>query len=424
MSFSPMFGDLHSTISHILKISEELNSFKDLDSLLDKTLLESRKLCNADSGTIYLIKDKKLHFSYVHNDTLFSADTVNKHIYTDVQLPIDEHSIAGYVALHGKMLALKDVYDIPTDLPFTFNPYFDEQTGYKTLSVLTVPIRTFQNKILGVIQLINARDENNKPAHFTELTQLYIPLFANNAALAIEHGLMTREMIIRMMKMAELRDPTETAAHVLRVGAYCAEIYHKWAQNKGLPVAEIKRVKDMVRIASMLHDVGKVGIPDAILKKKGKLSENEYNIMKYHTVFGARLFETSTSELDAMSAGICLNHHEKWNGGGYPGKIDDIFSSDVRIGPPKSGEDIPLPARITAVADVFDALTSQRSYKDAWSDDRTLGLLKEERGKHFDPDVVDSFFEIFDTIEAIRAKFQDEETDRLSIALEERLAGV
>jgi response regulator RpfG family c-di-GMP phosphodiesterase len=157
----------------------------------------------------------------------------------------------------------------------------------------------------------------------------------------------------------------------------------------------------------MLHDVGKVGIPDAILKKKGKLNEEEFRVMKMHTLFGSRLFYTSESEWEIMASEISLNHHEKWDGTGYPGEISDIYDDNVILGKGKKGCEIPLSARIVALADVYDALISNRVYKDAWEEEKTLYYIKNESGKHFDPELVKIFIEIYDVIKAIRNKWHD-----------------
>jgi HD-GYP domain-containing protein (c-di-GMP phosphodiesterase class II) len=169
----------------------------------------------------------------------------------------------------------------------------------------------------------------------------------------------------------------------------------------------MKRKKDLIRLAAMLHDVGKVGIPDTILKKPGKLSDQEYDIMKWHTVYGGRLFNNQTSHLDAMSFDIALNHHEKWNGKGYPGKIEDIMSVEMKTGVPKKTDEIPLSARIVALADVYDALSSKRPYKESWSDDQILETIRSESGKHFDPELVETFFKIISVIKAIQNKYRD-----------------
>ncbi len=128
--------------------------------------------------------------------------------------------------------------------------------------------------------------------------------------------------------------------------------------------------------------------------------------MQYHTIHGARLFQNQESDLDVLCAEIALNHHEKWDGTGYPGKIDDIYQDQPPRGAGKQGEEIPLAARIVALADVYDALVSRRAYKGAWSEEMTLSYIKDQSGKHFDPEVVDAFLAIYDVITAIRDKYQ------------------
>ena len=217
---------------------------------------------------------------------------------------------------------------------------------------------------------------------------------------------MNRELILRMMSMAELRDPTETGAHVQRVGAYSAEIYERWAINRGIDDLKIKATRDLIRLAAMLHDVGKVGIPDAILKKPGKLTEEEFEVIKKHTVYGAKLFSSITSELDQMSLEIALNHHEKWDGRGYPGCVPELAANFEPNPEVKQGPNIPITARITALADVYDALFSRRAYKDPMAEDEVYRIIRENSGTHFDPEVVEAFFQVTDVLNAIRQKFQ------------------
>lgn len=392
-------------ILSILKTTEELNSLKDVDAILDKILYEARKIANADAGSIFLLEDGHLKFSYVHNDTLFSESEGQAELYSNFAVPVSKESIVGYAALTGESIVIDDAYNISSDLPYSFNPSYDVKSGYRTTSILTLPLKTFDSRLVGVMQLINAKNENELSVSFSKASQLYIPLFVNHAAVAVERGIMNRELILRMMKMAELRDPSETGAHVQRVGAYSAEIYQQWAKKRKIDKKEIKRIRDLLRLAAMLHDVGKVGISDTILKKPGKLTDEEFDIMKWHTVHGARLFVNTTSDLDKMSKEIALFHHEKWTGGGYPGVVRDLMSDTSAMGEPHVGESIPLVARITALADVFDALGSRRSYKDPWPDEKILSIIEEESGRHFDPDVVEAFFEILDVVKAIRGRF-------------------
>jgi len=394
-------------LAEVISITEQLNMLKDLDAILDRILMEVRRLTRADAGTIFLAEEDNLKFSYVHNDTFMKAGEINKDIYTNFTIPINKSSIVGFVATTGEPLNIDDAYNLDPSLPFQFNKNFDEKTGYKTKSIFTMPVKTSQGEVAGVIQLINAKDPEGHPAPFPQNTRMFMSMFANNASVAIERAIMTRELILRMIRMAEMRDPAETGPHVHRVGGYSAEIYHQWALNRGIGPKEIKKTKDLIRVAAMLHDVGKVGISDKILKKPEKLTDEEFAIVKLHTVYGAQLFAKPTSDLDTMSREIAIGHHEKWSGKGYPGLMIDMWSKPPQVGAPKSGEDIPLVARIVALADVFDALTSPRCYKEPWPDEKIIALVKEESGNHFDPEVVESFLEIFDVIKLIRAKYTD-----------------
>ena len=404
------FTNRDDAVLTILKTTEEVNQLKDVDTILDKILFESREFSGADAGSIFLVEEDRLIFSYVQNDTLFKKETANAALYQNFGIPISEQSIVGYVAKTRQSLAIDDAYELDATLPFSFNKSFDEKSGYRTTSMLTIPLIAQESRLVGVMQLINAKNEMGKVIPFTQAARTFIPLFCNNASVAIERGIMNRELILRMMQMAELRDPSETGAHVQRVGAYCAEIYGTWAARRNHAAKDIKRARDNLRLAAMLHDVGKVGISDNILKKPAKLTDDEYDTMKWHTIYGARLFRNQTSELDRMALEIALCHHEKWEGRGYPSISEkDIWAGDdiVLGGAPCKGAGIPLQARICAVADVFDALASPRAYKDPFPDEKCLGILDSDAGTHFDPEVVEIFIEIFDVIKAIRDKWTE-----------------
>jgi putative two-component system response regulator len=153
-------------------------------------------------------------------------------------------------------------------------------------------------------------------------------------------------------------------------------------------------IVETILYASPMHDVGKIGIPDRILLKPGKLDPDEWEIMKQHATIGTRILEGPDAEFIKLARVIALTHHEKWNGSGYPGGL--------------KGSDIPLAGRITAIADVFDALTSKRPYKEPFSLDKSFSIIKEEWGKHFDPDVVDAFLEIENEIVSIKDRYRDQ----------------
>ena len=183
------------------------------------------------------------------------------------------------------------------------------------------------------------------------------------------------------------------------------ELYQKWAEKHAVPREEVSNFKDILKISSMLHDIGKVGVSDAILKKRQDLTREEYEAVKFHTVYGAQFFDNPTSEWDTLAYEVALNHHERWDGTGYPGVLKDIHDKALKFGPGKKGTSIPLSARIVTLADVYDALICKRAYKDAWEEDRVLFYIKEQSGRQFDPELVSLFFEIYDIIRAIREKW-------------------
>jgi putative two-component system response regulator len=194
-----------------------------------------------------------------------------------------------------------------------------------------------------------------------------------------------RETVIRLSKAAEYRDP-ETGAHILRMAHYSELI----ARGLGLSVAD----QELLLEAAPLHDIGKVGIADKILLKTGRLNPDEFEIMKQHAIYGHELLKGSSSKVLQAGAAIALAHHEKFDGTGYPYGL--------------KGQDIPIFSRIVAVADVFDALMSERPYKKAWTLERSAEHIKANAGVHFDPICVATFFKHWNAVLDIRQRFQDE----------------
>jgi Response regulator containing a CheY-like receiver domain and an HD-GYP domain len=163
----------------------------------------------------------------------------------------------------------------------------------------------------------------------------------------------------------------------------------------------------------MLHDVGKIGISDSILKKPGKLTPEEYQIMQTHTWRGSNLFQSGNSAVDALSRDIALRHHENWDGSGYPGHIAIDTGEILRYNSTHTaaqgliGTEIPLGARITALADVYDALSCKRTYKDAWTEDKVYEEIKRLSNVKFDPEVTAAFFEVLPRIKIIKERFSE-----------------
>jgi HD-GYP domain-containing protein (c-di-GMP phosphodiesterase class II) len=409
----------------IINLDSELNQIQDFDLLLERILFEARKVANADAGSIYTAFSKentpvpdKLAFKYSQNDTIQKTiPPGQKMIYSVFTLDINEKSISGYCALKKALINIHDMYNLPPGVPYSFNSSFDMISGYKTISTLTIPLVASDEKLMGVIQLINAKDKKGKVTSFTPEDEIILTHFANSASNVLQRAYITRTMILRMIKMSELRDPKETGTHVNRVAGYATEIYDHWAYQKKIPKEEQEEFRDLLKISSMLHDVGKVAISDSILKKPARFTPEEYQVMQNHTVFGAKLFNDPSSPLDILSREIALTHHENWDGTGYPGWVDPVTGEIEKAdndGKPlgRKGEEIPFGGRIVAIADVYDALCSKRVYKDPWTEDDVLAEMKKLSGSKFDPDLIDVFFQILPNIKQI--KDQNPEASEMS----------
>jgi HD-GYP domain-containing protein (c-di-GMP phosphodiesterase class II) len=364
--------------------------------------LEARKVAHADAGSIYIREDDKLIIHYAQNDTMQrNLPAGQKLPFSSFKVPIDPHTISGYAAATGEAVNIPDVYKIPRDAPYGFNPAYDRQSGYRTKSSLTVPIKTNMGEVIGVLQILNALNARGATIAFSQDDVLMVTHFASNVTVALQRAQMTRAILLRMIRMAELRDPKETGSHVNRVAGYAVEIYERWANKRNMDERAIERTKDNLRMAAMLHDVGKVAISDMILKKPARFTPEEYEVMKMHTSQGAQLFIDKLSAFDDIAAEVALTHHENWDGTGYPGYEDGD-------GQKRKGEEIPLFGRIVAIADVYDALCSSRAYKDAWNEERVLEEMRAMGGTKFDPELLEIFFEVLPNIKTIAGKYPDD----------------
>lgn len=192
------------------------------------------------------------------------------------------------------------------------------------------------------------------------------------------------DSIHRLVMASEFKDE-DTGDHIIRIGEYAAFISRQMGKDD--------LFVETIEYAAPMHDVGKIGIPDQILLKPGKLTPEEFETIKKHTLIGAQLLSKSKSRILQMAEEIALTHHEKYNGKGYPKGL--------------SGTDIPLTGRIVAIADTFDALTSRRPYKEPYPPEMVMDIIFRERGQHFDPEITDLFLEHFDAFLDIRVKFGD-----------------
>lgn len=258
-------------------------------------------------------------------------------------------------------------------------------------------IKPFEaNEIL--INVSNAlhrrRLEIENRAHRQNLEQI---VYARTKALQqtlewLEHSekelrLSREETIQRLAIAAEFRDKS-TARHIQRMSQYCALL----ARRYGLDTEQI----ELIRTASPMHDIGKIGTPDHVLLKPGKFTDEEFNVIAQHAEIGYRILSGSDAELLKVAAIIAWTHHERYDGSGYPRRL--------------KGEAIPLEGRIASVADAFDALTSKRVYKPAFAIDQAVSVMRDYRGTHFDPDLLDLFLDSTDELTIIRDQYLDDES--------------
>lgn len=300
------------------------------------------------------------------------------HGVSELRIPHDA-GFVGYSVRTGEPLLIKDAYQDPR-----FDRRSDEKTHYRTTSVMTVPLMNSAGNVMGVFQAINKQgtNEQGEAAVFSiqdlerlSLTAVYSAKTVESAMLNMELEATQREIIHILGEVSEYRSQ-ETGDHIQRV----AEISSMLAKFLGLPENEVERI----RLAAPMHDLGKVGIPDAILNKPGRFTDDEYTIMKTHSEIGYNMLHNSKRQLLRFAAEIARSHHERWDGRGYPKGI--------------SGEEIPLAGRICSVADVLDALSSPRCYKQPWPEEKVKEEFLKQRGAQFQPELVDVLMEHWDEI--------------------------
>lgn len=385
------FGSTEDLLARLNQIGIALSSERDLDKLLSTILSEARKFTSAEAGTLYSVEGDKLRFLVTQNDALDQLDGRGAYpISTPGQsMALSRESMAGYVALTGEVINLPDVYAIPPDRPYHFNAEYDRLDGYHSQSMLMVPMTEPDGTILGVLQLINALDGAGQVMPFEPRWEGLVMSLASQAAVAIRNVRLTDELkaayldtVLRLSVAAEYKDH-DTANHIRRMAQYSAVI----AEELGLDAQQV----ETLRCAAPMHDVGKIGVPEAILQKPGKLTQQEYDEMKRHTEMGASIFEGADAPVLRMSGTIAMTHHEKYDGTGYPRGL--------------RGAEIPIEGQIAALADVFDALSTARCYKPAFPVEKCLEILRESAGSHFNPEVVEAFIRRLDDILAIRERY-------------------
>jgi HD-GYP domain-containing protein (c-di-GMP phosphodiesterase class II) len=333
----------------LLETARVVQSVHEIEKILPALSETAKKVISADRCSIFMYDEKK--------DELWSvlADGVD-----EIRTCAKKGTI-GHATNSKDIQIVVDAYN-----DYRFNKEIDANTGYITKNIISVPLLRQDGTVLGVFQALN-KEEGDFNHYDAEL----LLLIANYAAAYLENALLIKKLrqtqqgvIQRLSTAAEFKDE-ETSKHTKRVGLYAAMLGKKLNMN----AYDI----DKLLIAAPMHDVGKIGIEDAILKKPGKLNDLEFTRMREHASIGFDILNDEEDDYLKTAALIANEHHEKYNGKGYPKGL--------------KGEEISIFGRITAIVDVFDALTSVRPYKKAWSNEDAFALIEEELGEHFDPHI-------------------------------------
>lgn len=343
----------------------------ELDPVLTELAQMGKELAGADRCTVWLHDDRSQE-----NWTLVAQGIEH------LRVPAGS-GFVGVAIQSGESLLIEDAY-----ADGRFNRTIDRQTGYRTYTILTVPFQNSDGHYFGAFQAINKLPLG---VPFTTEDLQLIQLAATYAGKAIEARLLHNELVKTQQEMMEIMGQIgesrskETSNHVRRVALYSYEL----AKLAGLS----KKERNLLRMASPMHDIGKVATPDAVLLKPGRLTDEEYHVMKEHAAIGYEVFKHSNRDLLKAAAIIAHQHHERWDGRGYPQGL--------------KGEEIHIFGRITAIADVFDALGSNRIYKKAWSDEEITNYFEQQIGFQFDPHLSQLFLTHFERFAAIRTSYSD-----------------
>jgi putative two-component system response regulator len=363
-------------IEKLNNIGIALSSEHNVEKLLDQIISQALVLARCDAGSIYIKEGDVLTFQVARNNTLKQrlGDGYEDTYFKKYTFPITKNRISGYVAATGEILNIKDAYGIQ-GREYTFTDDIDRRTNYVTKSMVVAPMKDHDNEILGVLQLINCLDDDGEVVPFDKNLENLIQSLASQAAVAFRNAKLIEEVknahLDTTMKLSMAAEflGDDIPNHLRRMTDYSIIV----AKYLGLEDGE----RQILRYAAPMHDIGKIGIPHSILFKPGKLTREEREVMKNHTIYGAEILEGSASVILRTSKDVALNHHEWWNGMGYPNRL--------------AGEKIPIYGQIVSIADVFDALTSKRCYKEAFELGSAIEEIRASRNIMFGPHIVDAF---------------------------------
>lgn len=356
----------------VFKYLNKISYLRKYDDIIKVLADMGRDLTSSDRCTVWVVSEDQTKLW-----------TKVAHGVEYIEIPV-ESGIVGASILQRENIIIEDVYKDQR-----FNAAVDKNTGYHTKSMIVIPMFDQDDQVIGAFQAINSQNESGvydrRDIERLTLASTFAANTLVSARLTEEIEETQKEVVFTMGAIGESRSK-ETGNHVKRVAEYSKVL----ALAYGLS----KEEADLLKEASPMHDIGKVAIPDSILNKPGSFTPEERKVMETHAEKGHAMIKNSTRSLLQAAAIVAYEHHERWDGKGYPRGI--------------KGEDIHIYGRITAIADVFDALGSDRVYKKAWDDERIFALFREEQGKQFDPRLVDLFFENKKTFLEIREKLKDE----------------
>ncbi|MBR4507877.1 MAG: HD domain-containing protein [Elusimicrobiaceae bacterium] len=359
--------DAQEKLNLLTEFGKQIAHHNSLDTLLGLIAQQIQKIIGVKRCFIFIKDESRNEF--------WSKIASGKGLkYSEIHLPLNGNNIACAVAQSGHTINIADAYS-----DSRFSKELDIITGFKTTSLLAVPLRNKEGKVIGVFQLNNKEDNTPFNSRDEGLLKLLATLASGNieiAALYEEVKLANLETIYRLAVAAEYRDQHDTRTHLAHISAMCEIL----AKKLGFSAGEVENIKN----ASLLHDIGKVAIPDHILLKPGKLTPQEYELMKEHTKYSEKILKGAKSKILETAYKMSVAHHEKWDGSGYPNGL--------------KGEEIPIEARILAVADVFDALCMNRIYKRAWPLQKAYDYIVSKAGTDFDSKVVEVFKKEFPQI--------------------------
>lgn len=364
----------------LLDVAAKLASTLDRNQLLGTILDQIVRLIVADDASIFELQGTGEEGEGEQELVLLNATRLPPELLGTIRVPLDQDSIAGWVALHGETLLVPDVHKDPR-----WNPKVDELTSFVTHSILCTPLFVEEQvpgqeglsrrRLVGVAQVVNKKGGGD----FTTADQEIFEGLACQAAVALERVRLYQETsdlftdaIAALAEAIDLRDPY-TRGHTRRVTMTSVGV----AQEMGCSAEEVLQI----RLGALLHDIGKIGMPDDILKEDGKMTEKNLAQMHLHPSDGARILERMQRLGGTIRRGVA-EHHERYDGKGYPQGLQ--------------GREISLAGRIIAVADTFDAITSNRPYRKGRPTEVALSIIKEEAGRQFDPEVVQAFLQAWD----------------------------